>query len=211
MPRESTKIQIKYVDTKNRLADILTKGNFSRDEWSHLLRLFNIMSFSMFSFSNFSNFLSDPIGKQSAMSKRGQEATSNEGSPVAKPKPMVSAKAKPVNLVLHSPWSAREILPQDLGYLVNPRNDDEGQGDHTCTRRLVRTTQNPEVERSQVRRQENAQNSDSWKQCDQEEASTPRTEFQNMKYTNQQYTTKIFHFLQEKLGMTAGYSTQWKL
>ena len=28
-----TKIQIKYIDTKNQLADILTKGNFTRDEW----------------------------------------------------------------------------------------------------------------------------------------------------------------------------------
>ena len=48
------KIQIKYVDTKNQLADILTKGNFTRDEWNHLLRLFNILSFSMFSYSHFS-------------------------------------------------------------------------------------------------------------------------------------------------------------
>ena len=31
-----SKIQIKYIDTKNQLADILTKGNFTRDEWSHL-------------------------------------------------------------------------------------------------------------------------------------------------------------------------------
>ena len=30
------KIQIKYVDTKNQLADILTMGNFTRDEWNHL-------------------------------------------------------------------------------------------------------------------------------------------------------------------------------
>ena len=36
------KIQIKYIDTKNQLADILTKGNFTRDEWNHLLTLFNI-------------------------------------------------------------------------------------------------------------------------------------------------------------------------
>ena len=36
-----TKIQIKYIDTKNQLADILTKGNFTRDEWNHLLCLFN--------------------------------------------------------------------------------------------------------------------------------------------------------------------------
>ena len=30
------KIQIKYIDTKNQLVDILTKGNFTRDEWNHL-------------------------------------------------------------------------------------------------------------------------------------------------------------------------------
>ena len=40
------KIQIKYINTKNQLADILTKGNFTRDEWNHLLCLFNISHFS---------------------------------------------------------------------------------------------------------------------------------------------------------------------
>ena len=40
------KIQIKYIDTQNQLADILTKGNFTRDEWNHLLTLFNISHFS---------------------------------------------------------------------------------------------------------------------------------------------------------------------
>ena len=39
------KIQIKYIDTKNQLADILTK-DFTRDEWNHLLNLFNISHFS---------------------------------------------------------------------------------------------------------------------------------------------------------------------
>ena len=34
------KIRIKHIDTKNQLADILTKGNFTRDEWNHLLCLF---------------------------------------------------------------------------------------------------------------------------------------------------------------------------
>ena len=169
------KIQIKYVDTNNQLADMLTKASFTRDEWNHLLCLFNIMSFSMFSYSHLSNFLSDPVGKQSAMSKRGQEATSSEGSPMAKPKPMVPAKARPVNLS-RSPWSARENPPQDLGYLVNPGNVDQRQGSQTSRRRLVR-------------------------------AATPRTEFQNMKYTNHQCMTKVFNFLQKKLGITAGYST----
>ena len=41
-----SKIQIKYIDTKNQLADILTKGNFTREEWNHLLNLFNISHFS---------------------------------------------------------------------------------------------------------------------------------------------------------------------
>ena len=59
--------------------DLLTNGNFTSDEWNHLRRLFNIMNFSMFSCSHLSNFLSDPIRKQSAMSKRGQEGTSSEG------------------------------------------------------------------------------------------------------------------------------------
>ena len=32
------KIHIKYVDTKNQLADMLTKESLTRDEWNHLLR-----------------------------------------------------------------------------------------------------------------------------------------------------------------------------
>ena len=77
---------------------------------------------------HFSDFLSDPTGKQSAISKRGQE-----GSPMAKPKPMVPVKARPVHLVLRSPWSASENPPQDSGYPDNLVNVDEGQGSQTCT------------------------------------------------------------------------------
>ena len=40
------KIRIKNIDTKNQLPDIRTKGNFTRDEWNHLLCLFNISHFS---------------------------------------------------------------------------------------------------------------------------------------------------------------------
>ena len=40
------KIQIKYIDTKNQPVEILTKRNFTRDEWNHLLYLFNISHFS---------------------------------------------------------------------------------------------------------------------------------------------------------------------
>ena len=40
------KIHIKYIDSKNQLADILTEGNFTPDEWNHLLCLCNISHFS---------------------------------------------------------------------------------------------------------------------------------------------------------------------
>ena len=39
-------IQIKYTDTRNQLAEMLTQGNFTRDEWNHLLCLFIISHFS---------------------------------------------------------------------------------------------------------------------------------------------------------------------
>ena len=39
------KIQICF-DTKHQLADMLTKGNFKRDEWNNLIHVFNISHFS---------------------------------------------------------------------------------------------------------------------------------------------------------------------
>ena len=41
----TTEIQIRYIETKKQLADMLTKGNFTRDEWNNLLHLFNISHF----------------------------------------------------------------------------------------------------------------------------------------------------------------------
>ena len=40
------KIRIRYVDSKNQLADILTKGHFTRDEWNQFLCLFGVSHFS---------------------------------------------------------------------------------------------------------------------------------------------------------------------
>ena len=71
-----SKIQIKYIDTKNQLADILTKGNFTRDEWNHLLCLFNI--------SHFSSTVCSEV-----MSKRTQQ-DSGEERVTAKTKPMMN-------------------------------------------------------------------------------------------------------------------------
>ena len=35
--------EVKYADTRRQLADILTRGTFVRNEWNHLLQLFNKM------------------------------------------------------------------------------------------------------------------------------------------------------------------------
>ena len=111
----------------------------------------------------FCNFLSDVIGKQSAMSKRGQEATSSEGSSLEKPKPM-----NPMSLVLHNPLSARKNPPQDLSNPVNLENVDEDRDGQSRSGKPVRTnlSQDP-IEYSQVSRQEqlNMQTL-AWKQGD---------------------------------------------
>ena len=43
-----SEIQIRYIDTKHQLADMLTKCNFTRDEWNNLLHLFNNQPFQLY-------------------------------------------------------------------------------------------------------------------------------------------------------------------
>ena len=82
------KIQIKYIDTKNQLADILTKGNFTRDEWNHLLTLFDISFFSS-------------TACIAAMAKRAQQG-SGEGRVTAKSRPMMNLTARTPSFVSSS-------------------------------------------------------------------------------------------------------------
>ena len=56
---------------KNQLADILTKGNFTRDEWNHLLCLFNISHFS-------STMCSDIMAKRSQQDSGEERVTAKE-------------------------------------------------------------------------------------------------------------------------------------
>ena len=83
-----SKIQIKYIDTKNQLADILTKGSFTRDEWNHLLTLFNI--------SHFSSTVCT-----AAMAKRAQQG-SGEERVTAKSRPMMNLTARMPSVVSSS-------------------------------------------------------------------------------------------------------------
>ena len=95
------KIQVKHVDTQNQLADILTKGNFARDEWKNLLHLFNL---SHFSFSQ--NFQLDQLhqndGQKDARTGRREQDR---------------GKVKAMNLafsVSTSPWDTRSTLSNRL-------------------------------------------------------------------------------------------------
>ena len=112
-----SKIQIKHIDTKNQLADISTKGSFTRDEWNHLLCLFNISHFS-------------PTVCSAAVAKRLQQ-DSGEKRVTAKSGPMMNLIARTPSVVL----SSTSVSPvkacyayQDLGNSV-VADDRPGQPD----------------------------------------------------------------------------------
>ena len=74
MLEKSRKDVGRFFDTKHQLADVLTKGNFTRDEWNNLLHLINISQFSFICCSQ--NFSS--IGCPETMAKRMQEEKGEE-------------------------------------------------------------------------------------------------------------------------------------
>ena len=89
-----SKIQIECIDTKNQLADILTKGNFTRDEWNHLLNLFNMSHFNS-------------TACTAAMAKRAQQGSGEE---------RVTAKSGPVmNLTARMPSVVSSSTSSNLG------------------------------------------------------------------------------------------------
>ena len=91
------KIQIKYVDTTHQLAERLTKGSFTRDEWNNLLHLFNIFHFSSICCSR--NFSSTSCLE--TIAKRMQEERGEE---------RIVAKSKPtLNLVTHAATSSSTV------------------------------------------------------------------------------------------------------
>ena len=124
------KIQIKYIDTKNQLADILTKGNFTRDEWNHLLCLFNI---SLFSSQSCSEVSSQDCSE--AMAKKPQEGDYDE---------RVVAKSKPVENMVSRSRAGTSTMPSSR-VSSSPRKF--GYKDHEM--RFEANTEQPVVENSQ--------------------------------------------------------------
>ena len=150
-----------------------------------LIPRFNLLTFnqreflqkwvSMFSRSHFSHFVSYFSKDPNPMSKRGQEQNSGEGSAMAKSKPMslVQTKTWPRNLESQvsysscrwSEWSSSSTLlsnPENLEKALTQISDfDRSSGkpfEHDCDL-------SDNVEHSQVRKQENRQSTEIWKQA----------------------------------------------
>ena len=119
-----SKIQIKYIETKNQLADMLTKGNFIRDEWNHLLRLFNSSHFS-------STVCCETMAKRS-------QHNSGEERVTAKSRPMMSLIARvPSNVSSSTSVSSgkRSYGSQDSWSTIAEKRSDRGDLISTSVRR----------------------------------------------------------------------------
>ena len=110
-----SKNKIRYIDTKHQLADILTKSNFTRDEWNNLIHLFNISHFSSTCCAKNSSLISCT----NTMAKRMQ-GQQGEGRSVA------TSESALVGLSSHVPTSSSSakspIASESPGILIATRN-----------------------------------------------------------------------------------------
>ena len=101
-------------------------------------------------FQKFSLFQATGCIVIGAMSKRGQDITSSDGSPVA--------KARRTNLVMHGQCK-KDVSPQRWRSLVNSENDNNRKWVSLVTENWCSSDSNFEVGSSQVYRQKKGQSS----------------------------------------------------
>ena len=124
----TTKFQIKYIDTKKQLADILTKGNFTLDEWNHLLCLFNI--------SHFSSITCLEVMSKRTQKDSGEERVTAESKPMMNLVSRCSERTPEVlaSTASESPGKTRhesQLITSELVDWAAPKNRE------TCFRRLL--------------------------------------------------------------------------
>ena len=129
-------IQIRYIDTKHQLPDILAKGNLTRDERNNLVHLFNLGHFSSTCCAKNSSLISCP----KTMAKRMQEQKGEEKS-VAK------SKSTARNLSSHVPTSSPSAKKSDC---IQQSGDTTGKPE--C--RMRRNSKSDAASSSQVRLQD---------------------------------------------------------
>ena len=74
------------MSTRNQFAEILTKCTLTRDEWHHLLRLFNVMNGSIISRSHFSNQMEESLVMSNRQVQENQDGE-KEKRGIAKSRP----------------------------------------------------------------------------------------------------------------------------
>ena len=102
------KVQIRYINTNHQLADILTKGTFTRDEWNNLQHLFNISNFSSTCCGKNSSFISCT----NKMANRVQEQKKEE---------RIVAKSRPTAMNLSSSVPASSSSAKKSDYILKSR------------------------------------------------------------------------------------------
>ena len=104
-------IQMRHIDTKHQLADILPKGDFTCDEWNNLLQMLNITHFTSICFAKSSSL----INCTKTMAKRMQE---DEGEEIS----VAKSRSSALNLSSHaltSSSSAKSLIaPKSPGILI---------------------------------------------------------------------------------------------
>ena len=112
------KIQTEFIDTKNQLADMLTNGNFTRDEWNHLLNLFNISLFSSTVCS-------------AAMAKRIQQE-SGEERVTAKSRPMMNVVSRHPNVLASTASERPRKTKSESQIPLSSWNEQQPRTRETC-------------------------------------------------------------------------------
>ena len=176
-------IQIRF-DTKHQLADMLTKGNFKRDEWNNLLHLFNIShfssicctkNFSLISCSTMAMRIQDQKKKELCPSRDQQwwichffvaTSSSSASSPIASKSPgKPTASGKPDSRMSVEPnsldaASTSQVRRKDayLGRLMEMQRWDPSHREEEDSE----DSNNPEAETWYYKEEPVAQNSKAW-------------------------------------------------
>ena len=187
------KIQIKCVHTNKQLADILTKGSFSRDEWNHPFQQFSLIR------------LESRAPCQKEVRRRLR---------------IKALRRRKRNHVLRErEQRSEEISSQSLGCRVNPVNADDRKEVVRATKQLVLPDSNSGIGHPQASRQENSpqasgqlvMENQSQTESDVRKYSYSKSsrklaasspELKNMEYTSHQCMSKIFQCLQSATNAT---------
>ena len=105
------KIQIRYIDTKHQLADMLNKVNFTSDEWNNLRHFFNISHFSSTCCTkNFSLMSCSTMAKRIQDEKEEESVVSKSRPAAMNPSSLLRQVLPPHRVRLHlKVWGCRQL------------------------------------------------------------------------------------------------------